>query len=515
MSLHTSREATDHFTQSEVDDVNIALKNAEQMTQSSSLGVSSNRGIFGSGRPGSSSGSDFISLISKVPGMGDGFASQARDLKAASAAQEQENARSNNNLVPGMSPNFDPVKVAKQIYPILEFRDRIVRAISNTISKIPGLESLLDKISETLTAFILGLLAPFVRPIINQVSKVLKNGSSEIISSSAKSQFEPWSNPRCDNPTHSMLSKDHFTNVLNSCAGRVAATILQYVVPYAHLLIVNISRLSTDSSHAAASSTPGKIPVFQSMKSSMMSSVRSTIPLSVTTASRSSARCLRQSASGPKKPVIATSSTSFSPQSPSRPAITIFCPPAPPEVELSEAVVTAIVGMADLRALYGPRSRRATCPPPPGPPRRVDTARARRSRTTATSRRRALTARAAAHHFLRLSTRLRGTDIIPKGIRSSSHMRSPSSRRRRVREDTGRRAGTRHSLAVLLRRRDTAGRAMPLLGSLGTNMVEVRRSIRLSKVMDRDITSRLVGAGSIREGIDDRTERICELRYDG
>ncbi|KAK4108647.1 heterokaryon incompatibility Het-C [Canariomyces notabilis] len=221
-------EANDHFTQSEVDEINVALNNAERATMAGDSGYSGQRG-FGSG----SGGLDFISLVSQLPGVGDGFASQAKDLKARAAAQEQENARSagNVNVVPGMSPNFDPVKVAGQIYPILEFRDKIVRSIHNMIAKIPGLESLLEKISETLTSFILGLLAPFVRPIINQVSQVLKEGSSGLIETSANQQFEPWTNPRCDNPTHSMLSKDHFTNILNSCAGRVAATILQYVVP--------------------------------------------------------------------------------------------------------------------------------------------------------------------------------------------------------------------------------------------------------------------------------------------
>ncbi|KAK3683901.1 heterokaryon incompatibility protein Het-C-domain-containing protein [Podospora appendiculata] len=233
-------EATDHFTQSEVDEMNIALKNAEQATKSAGLGGSSDGGglfgFAGFGGFGSSSGggSDFISLVSKLPSVGDGFASQARDLKEASAAQEQENARSgatNPNHVPGMSDSFDPVATAKKIYPILEFRDNIVRSISNLIAKIPGLESLLEKISETLTAFIMGLLAPFVRPIITQVSKTLKEGSSGLINSSAKSQLEPWTNSRCDNPTHSMLSKDHFTNILNAPAGQIAGVILQYVVP--------------------------------------------------------------------------------------------------------------------------------------------------------------------------------------------------------------------------------------------------------------------------------------------
>ncbi|KAK1778472.1 glycine rich protein het-c3 [Copromyces sp. CBS 386.78] len=231
-------EANDHFTQSEVDEVNIALLNAEQLTKGSGGGGGSSRSgglsLFGLSLGGSSGNDgDFISLVSKLPGVGDNYASTARSLKAASEAQEQENSRSagNVNVVPGMSPNFDPVKTAAKIYPILEFRDKIVRTINNMIEKIPGLESLLEKISETLTAFILGLLAPFLRPIINQVTKVLKEGSSGVIATSAEQQFEPWNNPRCDNPTHSMLSKDHFTNVLNSCAGRVAATILQYVVP--------------------------------------------------------------------------------------------------------------------------------------------------------------------------------------------------------------------------------------------------------------------------------------------
>ncbi|KAH8892027.1 heterokaryon incompatibility protein Het-C [Thozetella sp. PMI_491] len=227
-------EANDHFTQSEVDELDVALKNAEQ-NRGGGLNAPGQRGLFGS----SSGGGDFVSLVAQLPGIGDGFASEARELKAMAAQQAQENTRNgfgdgtraNTNVVPGMSPSFDPVKVAGQIYPILKFRDKIVKSINNMISKIPGLEKLLEHISETLTAFVLGLLAPFVRPIINQVTKVLKEGSSGVISASSNSQLEPWRDPRCDNPTHSMLSKDHFTNILNSCAGRIAATILQYVVP--------------------------------------------------------------------------------------------------------------------------------------------------------------------------------------------------------------------------------------------------------------------------------------------
>ena len=40
-----------------------------------------------------------------------------------------------------------------------------------------------------------------------------------------------WDDPTSSDPTHSLLSKDHFSNILNQPAGQVAAIILQYVAP--------------------------------------------------------------------------------------------------------------------------------------------------------------------------------------------------------------------------------------------------------------------------------------------
>jgi hypothetical protein len=90
---------------------------------------------------------------------------------------------------------------------------------------------LVEKITETVTIFILSLLAPFIRPIINAVSAQLKSGSSSVVDASGKHQYEPWTDPFCTDPTHSLLSKDHFSNILNEPAGQVAAAILQYVAP--------------------------------------------------------------------------------------------------------------------------------------------------------------------------------------------------------------------------------------------------------------------------------------------
>jgi hypothetical protein len=180
-------EATDHFTQTEVEEMDMALKSAEQAQS----GVGGQRGLFDSSQ-------DFASLLSQVPGMGGGLAATARDLQTQSNEQEYQNAVKASvndsfagppgsiggppsNAVPGMSANFDPVETARKIYPILEFRDKVVKAINATIAKIPGLEALVEKISETLTLFILSLLAPFVRPIIDAVSDSLKKGSSAVV----------------------------------------------------------------------------------------------------------------------------------------------------------------------------------------------------------------------------------------------------------------------------------------------------------------------------------------------
>ena len=204
------------------------------------------------------------SLLGQVPGA-SGLCRQAEELQAQSAAQARANsssrglndgpdygdARGSQSApgyegfqappgsmggppgpgIPGMSPNFDPVKTAKQIYPILEFRDKVVKVISATIEKIPGLQALVERITETLTLFVLSLLAPFIRPIINAVAKSLKTGSTTVIDASGNHQYEVWTDSHCSDPTHSLLSKDHFSNVLNEPAGQVASAILQYVAP--------------------------------------------------------------------------------------------------------------------------------------------------------------------------------------------------------------------------------------------------------------------------------------------
>ena len=243
-------EATDHISSAEIDQMDTTLSDA----------LTSN--TKGSG-PGALGG--LTDVLSKVPGT-SGLIQEAQALQASSDAQAAANAghgyrsggyddfgsrAGGQNQFGGAPPTFDappgsvggppgpnipgtntdPATVIPKIYPILVFRDRVVRSISEIVSKIPGLEKLIDTITERVTLFVLSLLAPFVLPIIKTASAQLKTGSSAVLESSARHQFDVWNNSSSTDPTHSMLSKDHFSNVLNEPAGQVAVQILQYVVP--------------------------------------------------------------------------------------------------------------------------------------------------------------------------------------------------------------------------------------------------------------------------------------------
>ncbi|KAF2216943.1 hypothetical protein CERZMDRAFT_119686 [Cercospora zeae-maydis SCOH1-5] len=237
-------EATDHVTQVEVDDTEVAQLNA-------ALSQAEGKRSVGNGDPAQEA-SFLTDVLAKIPGTGS-LIQEAVSLQAASDAQAEQNARSGGGGGGGYDnysssraagdapttqgggfaapPKVDAAAAMAKIYPILCFRDKVVRQISVIVSKIPGLEKMIETVTEKVTLFVMGLLAPFIKPIIASASNALKQGSGAVIDSSANQQYLVWSDPRSTDPTHSMLSKDHFSNILNQPAGEIAAEILQYVAP--------------------------------------------------------------------------------------------------------------------------------------------------------------------------------------------------------------------------------------------------------------------------------------------
>ncbi|KAL7943076.1 heterokaryon incompatibility protein Het-C domain-containing protein [Trichoderma barbatum] len=208
--LHSvTGEVSDKLTQNEIDELEGALNQGKSGDTSLLQSLLSNLppGILGDNNQGD----------------------KLNELQSnASAAQEE--------TVP-VSPK-DPEEftvyiqnIFQQIMPVIEFHDSIMKSISGAIENIPILPKVIEQLEEQLSIFVFSIIAPFIVPLIQQIKSELQTGSSEIIESSKKEQHIVFDDDESSDPTHSMLSKDHFSNILNEIAGRTAARMLHWVVP--------------------------------------------------------------------------------------------------------------------------------------------------------------------------------------------------------------------------------------------------------------------------------------------
>ncbi|KAG5977191.1 hypothetical protein E4U56_000155 [Claviceps arundinis] len=122
-------------------------------------------------------------------------------------------------------------QVYSQIMPAIEFHDDVMKGITSAVENIPVLPKIIEQLEEQLSRFVFSIMAPVVVPLIRQVKNELATGSGEVIKSSEDEQHVVFENNRCTDPTHSMLSKDHFSNILNEIAGRIAAKMVTWTVP--------------------------------------------------------------------------------------------------------------------------------------------------------------------------------------------------------------------------------------------------------------------------------------------
>ncbi|KAJ5605079.1 Heterokaryon incompatibility Het-C [Penicillium lagena] len=162
---------------------------------------------------GSPSESFLQDLLSNIPsGLVGNSASQANqmdDFKTkADIAQ-----KSNKQVTPREPEQWTRYldNVQKEVYPVLEWHDELLK--------------------DQIAVFVFSILAPYVLPIINHVKAELETGSSEVIESSREQQHVVFNDDFASDPTHSMLSKDHFSNVLNEPAGRIASNVVKWTVP--------------------------------------------------------------------------------------------------------------------------------------------------------------------------------------------------------------------------------------------------------------------------------------------
>jgi hypothetical protein len=117
------REASDHLSQTQISDVNAAVTNA-------------------SAQGGNSAFTMLTTLFAELPGhQGKNLLSEMQRIQATASKQTSNIQTASNSVGTSssfylQSGDFDPEKIAQEIYPILEFRDRVVKFINNTIDKV-------------------------------------------------------------------------------------------------------------------------------------------------------------------------------------------------------------------------------------------------------------------------------------------------------------------------------------------------------------------------------------------
>ncbi|KAG9105406.1 hypothetical protein FRC07_009308, partial [Ceratobasidium sp. 392] len=193
-------EATDHLSEASVSDLSKKMNDAKNQNQSESP-IAKLRLILG-----------------QIPrGGGD----------------NQQSAADQGDAIRNKAFNFNPDDVApeevqQQLLEILKWHDQVMHDVTETIQNIPGLESLLEDLTNAMNAYVYTTLEPFLTPILQQATGALQEGSAAVIDTD--DQYEVFNNPDASDPSHSLLSKDHFGLILNEPAGKIALVVVKHTV---------------------------------------------------------------------------------------------------------------------------------------------------------------------------------------------------------------------------------------------------------------------------------------------
>ncbi|KAH8835679.1 Het-C-domain-containing protein [Flagelloscypha sp. PMI_526] len=182
-------EATDKISQASVTDLSAKMEEAKNSEASSKLGT-------------------LKSLLGKIGGGGND-----EKLSHAEALEQKSQAYHFN------PDNICPPEVQRDIWDLIKWRDGVMRDVSRVIENIPGLSDLVEELSNALNE-----CKSQFSPILSQTMSTLGEGSQAVIDT--EDQYEVFNNPHASDPSHSILSKDHFGLILNEPAGKIAQVVV-------------------------------------------------------------------------------------------------------------------------------------------------------------------------------------------------------------------------------------------------------------------------------------------------
>lgn len=248
-------EATDHLSQSSITDLSQKLDDVSAGADPSPL--LDLHCPKASKSDQSSIMSVLKTVLSKIPQGGGGSSSQMAEAESIQAESKAYHFNPD---------NIAPPEVQKRLWSLLKWRDGVFRGVSSKIEAIPGLESLIDSLTDALNACTSRLFVRIIaqlaysghrclrcpgpvalgrrvllshipvltkssQPILKEATSTLSEGSKVVINSA--DQYEVFNNPNASDPSHSLLSKvcrirvlgltdldlsavqDHFALILN------------------------------------------------------------------------------------------------------------------------------------------------------------------------------------------------------------------------------------------------------------------------------------------------------------
>lgn len=196
-------EVNDKLSSSTVDDLNGKFSDAKKQQNSGN------------------NGSDLLkNLLNKIP-------SGSKDEAGVN------NKIANVEEIRRKAVNIDPDSIAsaevqKIFIDVLSTRDDIFKSIEGILETL-GLDDLIEELSNALAVLVLTTIQPYMEPIISKVTEGITTGSEHILK--GEDQTVVFDDDNASDPTHSVLSKDHFDLWLNEPAGLAAVAVVKHTVP--------------------------------------------------------------------------------------------------------------------------------------------------------------------------------------------------------------------------------------------------------------------------------------------
>ncbi|KAL8692072.1 MAG: hypothetical protein Q9218_002831 [Villophora microphyllina] len=129
----------------------------------------------------------------------------------------------------------DPGALWNSIKSVFEVHDSICEQVEGIAATLQGIEMVkfVNTVSNAIDRFLFRQLAPFLKPLIKDIRRLLEEQRKQLREKEKLSTKDPetdvlGAHSTATNPTHTMLAKDHFDNILNNPA--VSATVTSFTV---------------------------------------------------------------------------------------------------------------------------------------------------------------------------------------------------------------------------------------------------------------------------------------------